>query len=367
MVSCVRSDRGIVQLVLFELVFVEPVSQVEDMALTIDQIAAIAGVGRSTVSRALSPTPQRISASTRQKVLRVVKDLNYMPNASARLLGRRHTQTIGFYWNHGRIVGSGSFARLIEGISRALAKKQYNLLLSIRGAGDGWNSRITSEKYVDGIIIGHDQDLPVMAIFRSNNIPVVLAHAQLRDDCDCTLVDDQANAELCVEYLWKLGHRRIGYVDNTFFNGHISLHERVNGYVRSMAAAGAKISPDNGKYMPVADRIEQLFKNPEKSPTALLCYDDLIAVEVIHLLRERNLNIPKDVGVVSFNDSVQAREDHMNITSVHLPIEKVGESAASFLLQRLENPDISRQVIKHKGKLVVRGSTEMLRRNRAGD
>ncbi len=325
---------------------------------TIEQIAAFAGVARSTVSRALSPNPQRISASTRQKILRVAKELNYMPNASARLLGSRQTKAIGFYWNHGRIVGSSSFARLVEGISQVLTEKQYNLLLSLRSAGEGWNSRITSEKYVDGIVIAHDQDLPVMELYRSNNIPVVLAHAQLRDDCDCALVDDAHNAVICVEHLLQLGHRRIGYVNNAFFNGHISLQERLAGYVRSMAAAGARISAGNGKYMPVADRIEQLFRNPDESPTALLCYDDLLAVEVIQLLRKRSLRVPKDVSVVSFNDSPQADENHMNITSVHLPIEKVGESAATLLLQRLLKSDIPRKVIKHKGELVVRGSAE---------
>ncbi len=127
-----------------------------------------------------------------------------------------------------------------------------------------------------------------------------------------------------------------------------------------MAAAGARISPDNGKYMPVSDRIEQLFNDADRSPRAVLCYDDLLAVEVIQLLRKRGLEVPKDVSVLSFNDSAQADENHMNITSIHLPIEKVGESAATFLLQRLANSDIPRQVIKHKGELVVRGSAKMV-------
>ena len=152
-------------------------------------------------------------------------------------------------------------------------------------------------------------------------------------------------------------------MNNIFPNGHISLLERANGYVRSMAAAGEKISADIDRYMPVADRIKQLFENPEKSPTALLCYDDLIAVQAMRLIRERSLRVPEDVAVLSFNDSVIAHEDHMNITSVRLPIEKVGESAANSLLQRLENSDRPHKAIMHKGEIVVRGSTEMLRKN----
>ncbi len=88
------------------------------MALTINQLASVAGVAPSTVSRALSPRSQRINPVTRKRILKLAKELHYMPNASARLLGSRQTKTIGFYWNHGRIVKSGSFARLIEGASR---------------------------------------------------------------------------------------------------------------------------------------------------------------------------------------------------------------------------------------------------------
>ena len=101
----------------------------------------------------------------------------------------------------------------------------------------------------------------------------------------------------------------------------------------------------------------QLYSNNGESPTALLCYDDEIAEEAIEALAARGLNVPDDVSIVSFNDSSTGRNRGVSLTTMRLPIMQVGQAAGKVLLERIEDEELPYKVIKHKGELIVRGST----------
>ncbi len=307
------------------------------MAVTIDQVAAIAGVSRSTVSRALSMKKQRVSQATQERIRRIVQELGYMPSAPARRLASQSTATIGLYWNHGRVIGGGSLPLLMDGISEVLTEEGYNLLVALRGQAEEPAARMTSEKFVDGMIIAHNEDQVMRALFTRNGIPVVLAHSGLRDDCDCVAIDNAGAAGLCVDHLVKLGHRRIGYVNNCGTNRHVSEQTRAAGYVTAMAHQGLRVSPDSDRFMPTAERLDQLLACDEP-PTALICYDDDAAMEVIGSLNARGLRTPQDVSIIGFNDSQYACFTTPSLTSVRLPLAEVGVRAARLLLERIENP-----------------------------
>ena len=327
------------------------------MAVTISQIASLAGVAQSTASRALSSGNQRINPETKKKVREIARQLKYMPNASARLLVQKKTNAIGFYWNHGTVMVSASLTQMMTGISSVISDNNYNLLVALRGQGRNPSARLTSERLVDGMIIGHDQDQPVLDAFRYNNIPVVLAYMELREDFDSATIANSAAAAECVKYLAGLGHRHIGYLNNTITGGHVaSEKQRIQGYMSEMLNQGLRGCVGYKEKKTVAQRIEDLF-SADELPTALICYDDEVAYQAVKCLLDRGLRIPQDVSVIGFNDSEFARLSPVPLTSVTVPMDKLGSKVAEMLLGRIQNPDIPPRQVSIPTELVVRAST----------
>ena len=260
------------------------------MTVTIDNIARVANVSPSTVSRALSDRSLPVHPETRSRILKIAEDLDYMPSAAARRVAARSMAGIGLYWNHGRMIPSPSLLPFLMGVTPLLNQRRYNLLLTFTAFGDDARPRIIDERHVDGMIIGFDQDAPVMERLRRNRIPVVLTHAQLRADVDCVTVDDEGAARKCVDYLWHIGHRRIGYI-NTVLHHHISVQDRSLGFVKAMAEHGLQCQRGYDEPKPVPDRVDELYSGRD-APTALICYDDELAVHAKRLLASRGLTVP---------------------------------------------------------------------------
>ena len=338
------------------------------MKVTIDQIAAMAGVARSTVSRALSPDHQRVSAETRRRVLDIAKSMNYMPSGPARLLARRKTGTVGFYWNHGEIrtTHSPSLSGLLAGSSMLLTERRHNLLLALGNSDDASSARIINERFVDGMIIGFDEDEPVMSRLRDNGIPFVLAQTRVCDDCDCVTVDDEDAAGSCVKYLAELGHRCIAYVNNDVVWHAASMEARAMGYVKAMAHLGLRTPDGYDRIEPIEQRIEELTTGVH-TPTAVVCYDDGAAFSTIQILQERGFRVPDDISVIGFNDSEKASCSAVPITSASLPLVNIGRCAAGMLLDRIADPEIPVRQRKMKAELVVRASTAKAPRTAKGD
>lgn len=327
------------------------------MAVTIEKIAAVARVGRSTVSRALSGGQTSVHPRTREKILRIADDLNYMPSASARSMAGGSTSTIGLYWKHGREMVSPTLLAFLQGLSKELNKHRYNLLMAFGDIDEDHPPRMTVEKHVDGMIIAHSIDDGLLHLLRRNAIPVVLAHAGIREDCDCVTVDNERGAADCVEHLAQLGHRQIAYVNNTDPEfSPVAAEARLLGYIKGMARAKLTCPEGYEHYMETGERIEALYGNGD-GPTALVCFDDIAAARSLECLRERNLRVPEDVSIIGFNDSETARAAHPPLSSVSLPLKDVGTQAARMLLERIASPGRPARQFKLEETLVVRGST----------
>lgn len=327
------------------------------MPVTIEKIAALAGVGRSTVSRALSSAQTSVHPKTREKILRIADDLNYMPSASARSMAGGRTSTIGLYWKHGREMVSPTLLAFLQGLSKELNRHHYNLLMAFGDIDEDHPPRMTVEKHVDGMIIAHSIDDGLMHLLRLNGIPVVIAHAGIREDCDCVTVDNERGAAECVAHLAQLGHRRIAYVNNTDPGfSPVAAEARLLGYIKGMARVKLTCPEGYEQYMETEARIEALYGNGD-GPTALVCFDDIVAARSLGSLRAQRLRVPEDVSIIGFNDSETARAAHPPLTSVSLPLKDVGTQAAHMLLDRIESPGKPVRQFKLEETLVVRGST----------
>jgi LacI family transcriptional regulator len=313
-------------------------------AVTADlrQVAQLSGVSVSTASRALNGSA-RVSGDTVAKVRAAATELGYRPNASARALRTARSQFVGLVVTN---LVNASFHTIAEVVQRELARRGYQLLLSVTG-GDPAAERSALHNLADHsaagvIVVGADSE--ATDELRERGTPVVhLARRPRRPAGDCVLGDDITGGRTATEYLLARGHRRIAIIAGP--PEVQSGAERMQGYWLAMRAAGLPISdalarptalnPDSG-----AAAVAALMALPgDERPTALIVTNHEASYGALPALRERSIAIPDKLSVICHEDSQLARWWHPAITVIDNNARQMGELAARLLLQRLDAAD----------------------------
>ncbi|MDT0156054.1 LacI family DNA-binding transcriptional regulator [Microbacterium sp. ARD32] len=304
---------------------------------TIEEVAALAGVSRSTVSRVVNGSTA-VSAEALAAVQRAIAELNYAPNRAARSLASRNTQAIGLVVPEDttRFFGDPFLASVVAGIGARLADSDYilNLLIANDDAG-GKMVRFVRNGAVDAAIIvsHHASDTFVESI--ADAVPVVFGGrpAVLRDTDIVIDVDNAAAAREAVAHLLALGRRRIATITGTMTMS-VSMDRR-DGFLAELADAGLESAGEvDGGFSEQggADAARQLLAQPEV-PDAIFAASDLMARGAIAVLRSAGLRVPEDVAVIGFDDSVVATAS--DLTSVRQPMFHQGEILAELTIDLL--------------------------------
>lgn len=313
---------------------------------TIRDVAARAGVHPSTVSRVFSGNAQ-ISQATRQRVLEAAQSLNFQPNAIARSLSVRRTNTIGVVVPH---VFSGYFSdiffpQLMAGLLEITYERGYRLLVS---GCDGYQDEhiqaldILATRQADGIVVTSSRlDVDTVGELQRHNTPLVLIGHPPAHHADVAWVDaDNLQAtQQVIAYLAAQGHRRIAYVGGDPDSSVVK--ERLEGYLQGMSQAGLPVSDgwidygyfaEDGGYQAV----ERTRRNPDNAPTAYYAANDLMAVGILRGLCERGIRVPEDVSIVGTNDSPESAHLSPGLTSLRVPYRAIAAAAAAKLIDAIE-------------------------------
>jgi LacI family repressor for deo operon, udp, cdd, tsx, nupC, and nupG len=324
--------------------------------INIKQVARAAEVSVATVSRALQ-MPDVVAPETLERVLAVIKELGYTPNAQARNLRTAKTKLVVVIAPD---IASPFYAEVIQGVEEVAHNHGYSVMV-----GDTQFDRRREQDYAqflasrqaDGMITL----LPHLPLFRQEGpLPIVNACEYVPDEAVTSVqADNLAGAEAATDYLLSLGHRAIGFVSGPA-SSPISV-DRQLGY--RAALQGWNIEPSlaleaAGDYSPESGiaAVEALFGRGVKF-TALFCANDEMALGAISALRGRGLRVPQDVSVIGFDDIRLARYFDPPLTTVSQPMAEIGRSAMNLLLEKLADPNtpLRRQVLPTH--LVVRGTT----------
>jgi LacI family transcriptional regulator len=308
-------------------------------AVTIEQVAARAGVSRSTVSRVLGGG-SRVSADALEAVRRAISELNYVPNRAARSLASRQTHAIALVVPEDttRFFGDPFFAAVVTGISERMSQSDHvlNLFIASDDPGDKTTSYLRGGN-VDGAIVvsHHTSDTYIERIAEA--VPVVFGGRPIRDRDEYYWVDvdNVAGARIGVEHLIRSGHRRIGTV-----RGPLDMPaavDRLDGYHAALAAAGVEPGPvvdgaftlDGG-----AAAARELLARGERFD-ALFVASDLMARGVVSALRDAGRGVPDEVAIVGFDDSPLATSIVPALTTVRQPSRLQGWTMVDVLLARL--------------------------------
>jgi DNA-binding LacI/PurR family transcriptional regulator len=336
---------------------------------TLDEVAALAGVGRGTASRVVNGSPQ-VSVEAREAVLRAIEVLGYVPNRAARALVTRRADSVALVVSESgeRVFGEPFFAGIVRGISSVLAVTSMQLWLAMAQSSVE-RARVEHSlgmQHVDGVMLLslHDDD-PLPGLLAQRGLPVVLGGRSARmlgpgggGGGVCFVdVDNRGGARLAVEYLLGRGRRVVGVIAGPQDMG-VGV-ARLVGYREALVGAGVEVSEDLvgfGDFSEASGAAAMRGLLAARADVdAVFVASDLMAAGAVRALRECGRRVPGDVAVVGFEDSVVAGQVDPPLTTVHQPVEAMGREMARLLLDRIGG-DEARSVVLDT-YLVVREST----------
>ncbi|HEV2894122.1 MAG TPA: LacI family DNA-binding transcriptional regulator [Actinomycetota bacterium] len=331
---------------------------------TLEQVAALAGVSRATVSRVVNGSP-KVSPAVRAQVERAVAKLGYVPNRAARSLVTRRADSVALVVSepHARFFSEPFFAGMVRGVSAALAETGVQLLLLI--AQDlpdrGWLERYVVGGHVDGVLLAslHGDD-PLPGTLERAGVPAVLIGRPVDQAAPGSYVDadNRGGAGKAVGHLARRGRRRIATITGSLDMG--VGQDRLEGYRDGLAAAGLAGAGDlveTGDFTEEggAAAMGRLLERPGDPVDAVFAASDLMAAGALRALRAAGRRVPEDVAVVGFEDSAVARYAQPPLTTVRQPIEEMGRQATRLLLAQVAGEAGGMHLILDT-ELVVRAS-----------
>jgi len=327
---------------------------------TIEAVAAAAGVSTATVSRALN-RPASVREALRRRVEAAVASLGYVPNAGARSMMLRRSGTIGAIFP---TVDNAIFAKAIDALQRRLSDAGQQLLIATCDYDPDAEMRQAINlvsRGADGLALcGVGQRRERLDFLHQRRLPCVHVMS-LSDDPSITSVgfDNAAAMARAVRYLLDLGHRRIAMLAGVVRDNDRAT-ARVAGVRRELHAAGLELAADRlveRRYGIAAarDGFRELI-SVRPAPTAIVCGNDVLAFGALLEARRMNIDVPKSVSLVGFDDLELANQVDPALTTVHVPAEEMWNAAADRLLVALHG-DSAPRCTEIQVSLVVRGST----------
>ncbi len=328
------------------------------MASTIKDIAKLANVSHTTVSRALNNSPL-IKEVTKRKIMEIAREVNYIPNYNAKSLVLQRSHTIGlFFTSLSRGTSSSFFADTIQGINSVIGI-EYNLF--VRGIDDYEDYSTIHPKRFDGIILmsQSDDDNAFIEHVVAQDIPLVVLNRLIPDGSFVNIVsNDREGAQHAGEYLIQQGHRRIALIEG--MQGFKSTEQRRIGFLDAMSAAHISI-PDEyivpGRYSTESGyQAMQALLQLDTLPTAVFCSNDDMAIGAMNAAFEHGLKVPEDLSIVGFDDINFSMYTNPALTTVKRPIEQISAHGATKILERIDERCADEELIFLGTELVERRS-----------
>lgn len=337
--------------------------------VSIADIARVAGVSHTTVSRALRQHPL-ISADTRKRIQKLADEMGYTPNAIAQSLQTQQSSTIGLVVTS---IADPFFGDVVKGVEEVARAAHFSVLLSA-SYNDPLEATDIIETYhrrrVDGILIASSR-IAANGSHRVPHIriPTVLINSQgelQANQLHRVAVDDYRGALLAVDHLIRLGHRAIGYLGSKSRPG--SNRQRRQGYIDALEHAGIQRQSAWVIHPPCdeASQDEDISMGRNALPdlldagvTAVFCYNDMIAIGLLRACYEKGVVVPQDLSIIGFDDIQIASCMEPPLTTIHQPRVELGRLATQVLLDLLSGRPGNNHSLPPS--LVTRGSTAPLR------
>jgi LacI family transcriptional regulator len=331
------------------------------MAMTLEDVAKLCGVSRSTVSRVINGD-SNVNEKTRTKVMEVVKSIGFQPNLAARGLAVGQTKVLGLVIPQGvsAIFTDPFFPLVIQGVSYACNSRDYSVMLWL--ADPEYERRtirqILYNGLIDGVIVSSMlMNDPIIEALAESKLPfVTIGRHPLNDNINYVDVDNRSGGREATLHLLRLGHRRVATI-----TGPINLvagSERFEGYLDALRERGIPRNNDlivEGDFTDAGGHLAMQRLLAQKTD-AVFVASDAMALGAMRAVQEAGFRVPEDVAIVGFDDLSIAVRAVPPLTTIRQPIKRLGAVAAETLIEMLTYPDGHPQRVVLPVELVIRAS-----------
>ena len=336
---------------------------------TISDVAEKAGVSTGTVSAVLNERPT-VRDETRERVLRAIDDLGYQPSASARRLGSRGGDDpsppgVGIVIKE---IDNPFYAEVVKGASAELISWGYVPFICT-SEGDFQREGLAIESLrgrdLSGVIVApvldDGADLSHLFLLRRSGFPFVLLETVPGLPTNVVSVDNVAASQQAVSYLIEQGHERIVHFAGPEYTRHSG--DRQLGFEKAFSQSSLRFSEDS--VVPCGSRFEDGFETALEffrdastdRPSAVFCFNDLVALGVLRALSDLGIRVPEDVSVVGFDDVPMASQTLRPLTTVRVPQREMGAQAARIILDQVDGPQPDPVTVVLEAPLEIRATT----------
>ncbi len=336
--------------------------------VTIDDVARHAGVSIGTVSAVLNQK-QTVNPKTRELVLDAIKELNYRPSGIARNIRTESTdfKSIGLLI---REMDNPFYTEIARGVMEYCIQKYYIVFLASSESDHTYSEKITqsfSNQNIKGAIIAPvlegTAEIEHLFALKKINFPFVLLENVPGIQANVVSIDNIMAMKDTIKYLIDTGHTKIIHFAGPKHAYHA--YERIDGFRFAYSESPYVFS--NDMIIPAGAHLEDgyqtcldYFKDRSQNdfPTAIVCYNDLVAHGVITALTELDIQVPEEISVVGNDDILFSKYAPLKLTTIHAPMHELGRKAAEILIKNIESPTTMpvEKIVMH-GELVVRETT----------
>lgn len=330
---------------------------------TIKDVCELAQVSKSTVSRVLTGHPS-IAEKTKDKVLKAIEELNFQPNAAARSLASKRTNSIGMLVV---TIDSPYYSSMVSSAEEMARYNDFHLIPTSGYAARKYDLdavKFLRSKQVDGLIIhsGGLSDDDIVKIIKETPATVLLNQYIPEIAENCIVLDNVMGGYLATKHLLENGHTEIGCITGPLHQ--IDCQERLQGYRNALAEHGIEYDENlivEGHFALKDNHLAPVrLLERDTQLTAIFCLNDQIALGVYDVLKERNIRIGEDISVVGFDNSDFSAHIHPKLTTVNFPTKEMGTEAIRKVLAIIKEGEY---VLKDKllPELICRDSVKNIR------
>jgi LacI family transcriptional regulator len=335
------------------------------MPLTLEDIAHLSGVSRSTVSRVIN-ADIHVKEETRQKVLKVIQGINFQPNLAARSLAAGRTKIIGLVIPAGvsALFVDPYFPQFIQGVASACNEHVYSVMLWLAEPEyeRSMVSQILHNGLVDGVIVSSTlMDDPITNSLADSKMPFIQVGRHPTMDINSLDVDNTRASREATLHLSRLGRKVIATITGPL--NQIAGFDRLQGYRFALQDLHQAYRPElvvEGDFTELGGYTAMRRLLPV-GPDAVFIASDMMAVGAIRAIREANLRIPEDVAMIGFDDIPNAAKMNPPLTTVRQPVRSMGILAVETLIDIIAHPGAETRHILIDTELVIRSSCGTLK------